>query len=70
MSRDLFAKDLSHLEYVLPRLEHGDPFSKAYWRSRVTSLVAQQDLLPDGTRRVTRLLKLLNEFEQVSNHRR
>jgi len=70
MSRDLFSKDLSHLEYVLPLLERSSPFSLAYWRSRVTSLVAQQDLLPDGTRRVTRLLRLLNEIEGVSNHRK
>lgn len=64
MSLHEFAKDLAHLEYVLPLLERGNPLSLPYWRQRVTSLEAQQTLLPDGTKRVARLLKLFNEFER------
>jgi hypothetical protein len=64
MSLHEFAKDLAHLEYVLPLLERGNPLSLTYWRQRVTALEAQQVLLPDGTKRVARLLKLFNEFER------
>ncbi|MFL9950435.1 hypothetical protein PQR68_31005 [Paraburkholderia agricolaris] len=59
-----FAKDLAHLEYVLPMLERGNPLSLSYWRQRITSLEAKQALLPDGTRRVARLLRFFNEFER------
>jgi hypothetical protein len=70
MSLHEFAKDLAHLEYVLPLLERGDPLSLPYWRQRVTALEAQQTLLPDGTKRVARLLKLFNEFERTGTGRR
>ena len=61
-----FAKDLTHLEYVVPLLERGNPLSLPYWRQRVTALQSQQALLPDGTKRVARLLKFFNEFERRS----
>lgn len=64
MSLHDFAKDLAHLEYVLPLLELGNPLPLPYWRQRVTALEAQQALLPDGAKRVARLLKLFNEFER------
>ncbi|MGF6722926.1 hypothetical protein P3T43_002278 [Paraburkholderia sp. GAS41] len=64
MSLHEFAKDLAHLEYVLPLLDRGNPLSLAYWRQRVAALETQQALLPDGARRVARLLKLVNEFER------
>jgi hypothetical protein len=64
MSLHEFANDLAHLEYVLPLLERGNPLSLAYWRQRVAALETQQALLPDGARRVARLLKLFNEFER------
>ncbi len=64
MSLHDFAKDLAHLEYVLPLLERGNPLSLPYWRQRVTALQTHQTLLPDGTKRVARLLKLFNEFER------
>jgi hypothetical protein len=64
MSLHEFAKDLEHLEYVVPLLNRGNPLSLSYWRQRVTALQAQQALLPDGTKRVARLLKLFNEFER------
>ncbi|CAE6767638.1 hypothetical protein R69927_06960 [Paraburkholderia domus] len=70
MSLHEFAKDLAHLEYVLPLLERGNPLSLPYWRQRVTALEAQQTLLPDGTKRVARLLKLFNEFERTGTGRR
>ena len=57
-------QDLAHLEYVLPLLDRGNPLSLAYWRQRVAALETQQALLPDGARRVARLLKLVNEFER------
>ena len=66
MSLHEFSKDLAHLEYVLPLLERGNPLSIPYWRQRVAALEAQQALLPDGTKRVARLLKLFNEFERRS----
>ncbi|RDJ98180.1 hypothetical protein DLM46_34570 [Paraburkholderia lacunae] len=66
MSRDQFEKDLTHLEQVIPLLVHGNPFALSYWRRRVTSLLTHQDLLPDGTRRVTRLLKVFDEIERTS----
>jgi hypothetical protein len=66
MSLHEFSKDLAHLEYVLPLLERCNPLSLPYWRQRVTALEAQQALLPDGTKRVARLLKLFNEFERRS----
>jgi hypothetical protein len=65
MSLHEFAKDLAHLEYVVPLLERGSPPSLPYWRNRVTALQAHQSLLPDGTKRVTRLLKLFAEFERM-----
>ena len=66
MSLHEFARDLAHLEYVVPLLERGNPLSLPYWRNRVTALEAQQSLLPDGTKRVARLLKLFTEFERMS----
>jgi hypothetical protein len=65
MSLHEFAKDLAHLEYVLPLLKHGNPLSLPYWRQRVVALEAQQALLPDGRTRVARLLRLFNEFERA-----
>jgi hypothetical protein len=62
MSRYQFEGDLTHLERIVPLLVHGSPLALAYWRRRVLSLSPQQGLLPDGTRRVTRLL---NVFDQV-----
>ncbi|SDG21651.1 hypothetical protein [Paraburkholderia phenazinium] len=70
MSLHEFAKDLAHLEYVVPLLERGNPLSMSYWRQRVACLEAQQALLPDGKKRVARLLKLFNEFERVSGSAR
>ncbi|RDK01037.1 hypothetical protein [Paraburkholderia lacunae] len=69
MSHHEFAKDLTHLEYVLPLIHRSNSLSVTYWRHRITSLVAQQALLPDGTKRVTRLLNLLNEFERETTRR-
>ena len=66
MSLHEFSKDLAHLEYVLPLLERGNPLSLPNWRQRVTALEAQQTLLPDGKKRVARLLKFFNELERRS----
>ena len=64
MSHHDFAKDLTHLEYVLPLLHGSNSLPVTYWRDRLSSLVAQQALLPDRRQRVARLLKLFNEFER------
>jgi hypothetical protein len=66
MSRDQFERDLTHLERIIPLLVHGNPLALSYWRDRVTSLSTQQGLLPDGTRRVTRLLNVFDEVERAS----
>jgi hypothetical protein len=66
MSRYQFERDLTHLEQIIPLLVRGNPLALAYWRRRVTSLSTQQGLLPDGTRRVTRLLKAFDEVERTS----
>jgi hypothetical protein len=64
MSHHDFAKDLTHLEHVLPLLHRSNSLPVTYWRDRLSSLVAQQALLPDGRQRVARLLKLFKEFER------
>jgi len=65
MSRYQFEGDLAHLERIIPLLVHGNPLALAYWQRRVSSLSQQQSLLPDGTRRVTRLLNVFNEVERA-----
>jgi hypothetical protein len=65
MSRYQFETDLTHLEQIIPLLTRGNPFALSYWRCRVSSLSPQQSLLPDGKRRVTRLLHLFDEVERA-----
>jgi hypothetical protein len=60
-----FEKDLVHLERIIPLLVDGNPLALSYWRNRISSLSAQQNLLPDGTRRVTRLLDVFDEVERT-----
>jgi hypothetical protein len=36
-----------------------------YWRRRISLLLTQQGLLPDGNRRVTRLRDVFDEVERV-----
>jgi hypothetical protein len=63
MSRYQFEADLTHLEHIIPLLLRGNPLALSYWRRRLSSLSAQQSLLPDGNRRVTRLLQVFDEVE-------
>lgn len=65
MSSAQFERDLTHLERIIPLLVHGNPLALAYWRGRVLSLSPQQSLLPDGTRRVTRLRNVFDEVERA-----
>ena len=65
MARYQFEGDLTHLERIIPLLVHGNPLALAYWRRRISSLSPQQSLLPDGTRRVTRLLNVFDEVERA-----
>ena len=65
MSRYQFEGDLTHLERIIPLLVHGNPLALSYWRRRVSSLSPQQGLLPDGTRRVIRLLNIFDEVERA-----
>jgi hypothetical protein len=69
MSHHEFARELTHLEYILPLLRQNNSLSVTYWRHRITSLVAQQAQLPDGTKRVARLLKLFSELERETTRR-
>lgn len=63
MSRYQFEADLTHLEQIIPLLLRGNPLALSYWRRRVSSLLAEQSVLPDGNRRVTRLLQVFDEVE-------
>jgi hypothetical protein len=65
MSRYQFEADLTHLEQIIPLLLRGNPLALSYWRRRVSSLSAQQGLLPDGNRRLTRLLQVFEEVERA-----
>jgi hypothetical protein len=66
MPREQFEKELSHLERVVPLLAGESALGLPYWRSRVASLSADQALVPDGVKRVARLLKLFAEIERMS----
>jgi hypothetical protein len=65
MSRYQFEADLRHLEQIIPLLLSGSPLALSYWRRRVASLSTEQNLLPDGSRRVTRLLREFDEVERA-----
>lgn len=56
-------KDLTHLEHIVPRLVATSALGLVYWRSRVTALRSVQALLPDGARRVARLLSLFDQID-------
>jgi hypothetical protein len=65
MSRHQFETDLTHLEQIIPLLVGGNPLALSYWRRRISSLSTQQGLLPDGKRRVIRLLDVFDEVERA-----
>jgi hypothetical protein len=61
MSRYQFETDLTHLEQLIPLIVRGNPLALSYRRRRISSLSTQQGPLPDGNRRVTRLLNVFDE---------
>jgi hypothetical protein len=65
MSRYQFETDLRHLEQIIPLLVRGNSLALSYWRRRISSLLSQQGLLPDGNRRITRLLNVFDEVERA-----
>lgn len=60
-----FESELVHLEYVVPCLVSDSPLGLNYWRQRITSLRAHQQLLPDGAVRVARLIKAFDKLERL-----
>ena len=69
MLHNQFEDDLKHLEQIVPLLASGSPLGLPYWRRRIASLSAHQDLLPNGKSRVTRLLQLFNSNDSRRNSR-
>jgi hypothetical protein len=66
MLRDQFERDLAHLEQIVPFLIQDSALGMPYWRRRVTSLSIHQSLLPDGAKRVKRLLGVFDEVERAA----
>lgn len=67
MSRDQFERDLTHLEQIVPFLLQDSALGMPYWRRRVASLSRHQSLLPDGAKRVKRLLGVFDEMERAAS---
>jgi hypothetical protein len=61
VSHHQLEKDLTHLERIVPQLLLNTQQARVYWHARLTALKAIQATLPDGARRVTRLLNLLEK---------
>ena len=59
-----FEDELAHLERVIPQLTANGPFGLAYWRGRIAALEAVQASLPNGARRVARLLIAFKRIEK------
>lgn len=66
VSHHQFEDDLAHLERIIPKLAADGPFGLAYWRGRIAALEAVQASLPNGARRVTRLLIAFKRIEKRS----
>ena len=64
MSHHQLEQDLSHLERIVPHLVADSALGLVYWQRRIAALETEQALLPDGARRVTRLLWM---FDQIDN---
>jgi hypothetical protein len=63
MLHNQFEDDLIHLEQIVPLLASGSPLGLSYWRRRIASLSAHQDVLPKGKTRVIRLFRLSSKLE-------
>jgi hypothetical protein len=66
VSHHQLEKDLTHLEHIVPQLVANSALGLVYWRRRIASLETAQALLPDGARRVTRLLLLFDQIDSES----
>ncbi|MGF6780169.1 hypothetical protein P3T21_005398 [Paraburkholderia sp. GAS334] len=69
MSCQAFEKDLAHLERIVPQLVATSPLGLEYWRDRIISLKSMQELNPHCIKRVTRLLRLVDQIEGRSESR-
>jgi hypothetical protein len=66
VSHHQFEKELAHLERIIPRLAANTPLGLTYWRDRIAALEAVQASLPNGARRLTRLLIAFKRIENRS----
>lgn len=66
VSHHQFEKDLTHLERIVPQLVVDSALGLVYWHRRIAVLKTKQALLPDGARRVMRLLLMLDQIENSS----
>ncbi|MFL9893439.1 hypothetical protein SAMN02787142_2565 [Burkholderia sp. WP9] len=66
VSHHQLEQDLVHLEHILPQLVANSALGMVYWRQRITALETAQSLLPDGARRVTRLLSMINQIDDAT----
>jgi hypothetical protein len=69
VSCQAFEMDLAHLERIVPQLVATSPLGLEYWRGRITSLKSMQELDPNCIKRVTRLLRLVDQIEGRSESR-
>jgi hypothetical protein len=66
VSHHHFEDDLAHLERIVPQLAVNSPLGLPYWRGRIAALEAVQGSLPNGARRVTRLLIAFERIQKRS----
>jgi hypothetical protein len=66
VSHHQLEKDLTHLERVVPQLVADSALGLVYWHRRIAVLKTEQTLLPDGARRVMRLLSILDQIKKKS----
>lgn len=52
----------------MPQLVADSALGLVYWQRRIAALEIEQALLPDGARRVTRLLLLFDQIDKGSAH--
>ncbi|ASW00231.1 hypothetical protein CJU94_02050 [Paraburkholderia aromaticivorans] len=67
MSHHQLEQDIVHLEHIFPQLAASSALGLVYWRRRITALEPAQSLLPDGARRVTRLLSIIDQIDDATH---
>ncbi|ABE29168.1 hypothetical protein Bxe_A3830 [Paraburkholderia xenovorans LB400] len=65
VSHHQLEQDLAHLEHIFPQLVANSALGLGYWRQRITALETEQGSLPDGARRVTRLLSMIDQIDDA-----